>query len=339
MLARPARCRCALLLLTFAATWPAGGQALQLVQRDLYAMGTHALLALYAPTRETGLAALDAASAVIDRAERDLSTWRPESGLSSLNAAAVGTPWRADDGICRLFADLDEWQRTTGGAFDPTVGALAEAWQIHSGGRLPDAETRRAAHAATGMHLLTFDRGACTLTRQSAAVTVDSGAFGSGEALDAVARVLDGHAWMADLGGQVAVGGTPPDGQPWIVDVAHPLDRVRPAMQVELRTGSLSTTGRSERATYVGDIRIGHILDPRSGQPARFSGSVVAWHERALVADILSTALYVMGPEEGIRWAEEHQVAAAFLIPTSHGVATAATTAFAKLRSDSTTDR
>jgi thiamine biosynthesis lipoprotein len=334
----PARSSCALFLLTLAAAWPLAGASLQLVQRDLQMMGTPAILATYAPTREAGQAALDAAVDAIKSTERQLSTERAHSALSTLNDAPVHVPRQAEPGMCELFADLYEWHRHTGGAFDPTVGALATAWQIDAGGKVPDADTLRAAQAVTGMQLLSFDRAACILTR-TADVTVDPGSFGTGAALDAVARALDGRAWIADLGGQVAVGDTPPDGSPWVVDVPHPLDRTRPAMQVELRSGSLSTRGGSERVTYVGDIRIGQILDPRSGRPARFNGSVVVWHERALVADILSTALYVMGPEEGMRWADQHQLAAAFLIPTNYGVASVATRAFAMLEPDATTDR
>ncbi len=65
----------------------------------------------------------------------------------------------------------------------------------------------------------------------------------------------------------------------------------------------------------VGNRRLGHILDPRTGKPAGFKGSVSVWHEQALIADILSTALYVMGPEKGLSWADGRNVAACFLVP------------------------
>jgi thiamine biosynthesis lipoprotein len=129
----------------------------------------------------------------------------------------------------------------------------------------------------------------------------------------------------------VSVGGAPPDGKPWIVDIAHPRNRQLPVLQVQLRSGSLSTSAGSERDVHRGDVRIGHILDPKSGQPATFNGSVVVWHEQALVADIVSTALYVMGPEDGLRWAESHDIAAAYLMPTSVGVTAATTSRFRAL--------
>jgi thiamine biosynthesis lipoprotein len=89
---------------------------------------------------------------------------------------------------------------------------------------------------------------------------------------------------------------------------------------LELTSGSLSTTSNSEQP--------GHVLDPRTALPVEFPGSVVAWHERGLVADILTTALFVMGPERGITWAESRGFAACFLIPENGGVQRISTSAF-----------
>ena len=61
------------------------------------------------------------------------------------------------------------------------------------------------------------------------------------------------------------------------------------------------------------------LLDPYTGRPAEVNGSVSVWHEQALVADILSTALYVMGPEKGLFWAESRNIAACFLVPDKDG--------------------
>ena len=322
--------RCALLLLLTAVS-ALQAEQLQLVQRDVYLMGTHALVAAYAPDRAGGLAAVESAVRALERVDARLSTWRPDSAVSRLNRAGVNHAWQADNDTCRLFADLHAWYEQTAGAFDPTVGTLAEAWQIHGAGRMPEDAELESARAVTGMKLLPLDRSSCTLTR-TADVIVDVGAFGKGEALDEVARILSGHAWIVDLGGHVSVGGLPPDGNPWVIDVAHPLDRARAIMQVQMRNGSLATSGGSEGDTFVGATRIGHIIDPRNGRPAGFNGSVVVWHERGLVADILSTALYVMGPEEGLAWAERRGIAAAYLMPATHGVATAETAAFRSLK-------
>jgi thiamine biosynthesis lipoprotein len=118
---------------------------------------------------------------------------------------------------------------------------------------------------------------------------------------------------MIDLGGQVAAGSGASESAAWPVAMAHPDDRHRELFEVAFHHGSLSTSGRSQRDRDAGGVRIGHILDPRTGRPASFDGSVSVWHPRALVADILSTALFVMGPEHGLAWASERGIAVCYL--------------------------
>ena len=280
-------------------------------------MGTRVRLAAYAADRAAALVALDSALSVLEDTEQELSTWRPDSEISALNRVPVGTPWRANRRLCMMFADVFQWQRASSGAFDAAIGALADIWRIHEGGRVPSRSEVTSALARTGSELLAFDLAACTLTRRTE-VTIDVGGFGKGEGLDRAAAALGGRDWMIDLGGQVSVSGSLPDGQPWAVELADPLDRQRPVARIRMHSGSLSTSAGSERDLLVDGRRVSHILDPRTGQPAPFEGSVTAWHERALVADMLSTALYVMGPEEGLSWATSHGLDAAYLLP-DHG--------------------
>lgn len=127
---------------------------------------------------------------------------------------------------------------------------------------------------------------------------LEAGAFGKGYALDRMLALLQGEATL-DFGGQILVRGSRE------VAVASPADRQRPVLSFTLTDASLSTSSASEQP--------GHIFDPRTGKsvPARGSVSVIA--ADALTADILSTALFVMGEEEGLRWADAHGVAAIFL--------------------------
>ena len=138
-----------------------------------------------------------------------------------------------------------------------------------------------------------------------------------------------GGAWLIDFGGQVAVSG-PAAGGPWPVAIAHPERRAETAARIRLSGGSIATSGPSERDVRLDDgRRVGHILDPRSGQPVARSASVTVWHEQAFVADVLSTALYVMGVDAGLAWAGARGLAAAYLMAEpGGGVRMRATPAF-----------
>jgi thiamine biosynthesis lipoprotein len=293
-------------------------------------MGTRARLSVHAAQRDDGLAKLEAALTALEDTEQELSTWRESSELSTLNRHPVGRPWNATPRLCRMFADIWRWQRETGGAFDPAIGRLLTAWDIHGEGVIPSPPARAQALASSGLALLAFDRTACTLTRRSD-VVLDAGAFGKGEGLDRAAAALGDVPWMIDLGGQISVGGATPPAGGWTIGIAHPRQRGRPVVHVRMTRGSLSTSAGTERDLLVHGTRVGHILDPRTGRPAAFDGSVTVWHERGLVADIVSTALYVMGPDLGPRWAEARGLAACFLIPEGASVRVEATRAFRKL--------
>jgi FAD:protein FMN transferase len=304
----------------------------ELVTRDVYLMGTRARLVAAAPDRAEGVQTLERALRVLEDTEAELTTWRDDSVISRLNRQPIGAGFELPHALCDTFAALYEWHAATAGTFDPAIGRITDAWGIHAGGRVPPDSILRNARAASGLDKLSFDAARCIVTRRTD-VRLDVGGFGKGDALDRVGRALGTAAWMIDLGGQVSVRRAP-DGGPWQVAIAHPRDRQRPLIELQLSGGSLSTSGGSERDVEVNGRRIGHIIDPRTGEPARFEGSVVVWHQRGLIADILSTALYVMGPEAGLTFAEGRGIAACFLVPAADGtVRIDATAAFRSLLS------
>jgi thiamine biosynthesis lipoprotein len=115
---------------------------------------------------------------------------------------------------------------------------------------------------------------------------------------------------VLNFGGQVLVLGENDDGQPWPVPVAHPSRREEAVALLRLRGDrSVSTSSQSERPN--------HILDPRTGRPVPAWGSVTVVAADPAVADILSTALFVLGPEAGMAWlADRKDVGALFVVET-----------------------
>ena len=301
------------------------------LERTVFLMGTFATLVAETPDREAGLAKLERMVRVIERTEGELSTWREDSILSAVNRQPVGEVLQLPATTCALLARVLDWHAATDGAFDPAVGRLVDAWGLRAEGRQPDDEEWEAAVAASGLGHLALDPEACTVTRL-AAVTLDAGGFGKGEALDRVREAERDRSgvWFIDFGGQMAVSDAASDGG-WTVGVAHPARRDLSVLDLSLTAGSLATSGGSERDLLLDNgARIGHIIDPRSGRPVSRSGSVTVWHESAFVADVLSTALFVMGPEQGIAWAAARGIAACFLVadPDSGEVTFRATRAF-----------
>jgi thiamine biosynthesis lipoprotein len=234
------------------------------------------------------------------RIEAACSTWDPASAWSRLNVAA-GAPVPLAQEWIELLDQIQTWNRRTDGAFDPVLMALLQAWGTRQGGRVPDSETLVAARLASGSALLVLDRNRGTARLSHPKAGVEEGGFLKGYALDAMKRAAGVPAGWMDFGGQILAWG-----RPLQVAIADPQDRQRLRCTVVLDAGSLSSSGTSERGR--------HILDPRSGEPCVAWGSTAVVAGDALTADVLSTALYVMGPKAGLDWAERHQVAAAFLL-------------------------
>ena len=301
---------------------PAQATRNSLVQRIAYLMGTRAELSVWAPNRTAGLLRLDRALQVLEETDAQISTWREDSPMSQLNRSPSGVPWQANRSLCELMRVVADWHAETAGAFDPAIGPLIDAWDLRGPGRLPSGDTVARARAASGMRHFDLDAATCRVTRRGGA-WIDTGAFGKGEALDRAARALRGLPWIIDLGGQLSAGAPPPGSTGWPVAIAHPANRSEPVLNVRISHGSLATSGGAERDLLVGQTRVGHILDPRTGVPARFAGSVTVWHEQGLAADILSTALFVMGPGAGLRWAGTRGIAALFLDVDTAGRVTA----------------
>jgi thiamine biosynthesis lipoprotein len=297
------------------------------VVRQVHMMGTEATLEIYSESRDSGLESLERFVRVLEDAETELSTWQPDSVLSLLNRHPVGSPFEVDESLCEVVTEMFGWHRRTQGAFDPTVGSLIDAWGLHDDGRVPGSDELASARHRSGMGHLRMDAAdaGCTLTRLRD-VQIDVGGFGKGEGLDRVRRLSEANSgsvsenWMINLGGQVIVHGRPPEEIAWEVGLAHPIDREETVRTIQLTSGSIATSGGSESDIQEGGLRLGHILDPRSGETVVSTESVAVWHADALVADILSTALYVMGVDQGLAWAKENGIAAVFMIPRSDAV-------------------
>lgn len=296
------------------------------VERTAWLMGTRARVQVAAPSRGAALAASEAALRTLSDVEARLSTWRVDSDLSRLNRVPAGELVEPPAALAGLLAEVMAWSEETGGAFHPSVGTLVDAWDLRGSGRVPTPSELRRALVAAGDAGVRIDASGAVV-RLHADAWLDAGAFGKGAALrEAVAELdrHDVHSARIDLGGQIVATGD----SPVTVSVADPRDRDTPLYELRLVGASVATSGQSERGFEVGGERYGHVLDPRTGRPVSAWGSVTVVHPDPMVADILATALYVLGPDEGLALAESLDgVAALFLASDEAGVVERSTAA------------
>lgn len=300
------------------ATASAGLEPVELA-RAWPVMGTLFEARAVAPDSASAREALAAARAQVFRVDSLMSTYKPRSEISRLNAAAGTGAWTglSAETIEVLGAALD-WAQRSGGAFDPTVGPLVDLWGFHrSEGRVPSAAELDSVRLAVGWEAveLDFSAGGARLPRSG--MGLDFGAIAKGYALDRAAaamRAAGAEAGMVDLGGQVLVFGGHPskEGQPaggrrWPLGIRHPRRSEELLGRIVVNGGSVATSGDNERFFEHEGVRYSHIIDPGTGWPARGVAQVTVAAATGMLADALSTALFVLGPDRGrgflARWA------------------------------------
>jgi FAD:protein FMN transferase len=299
----PAACFALVLTLTYEPTFAT-------VERRVDTMGTTLDLVVRMKYREPALEASEAAVTEILRVEALLTTWKHGGELARVDAAPPGAPVAVSRELTDTLTSVFAWVPRTRGAFDPTVLPLVRAYDLRGKGRIPMAIELSAARAAVGTdHFrLGTSASAPSVTRLVQDAGIDEGAWGKGYGLDRAAGALKKagvQSALLDLGGQVFAVGSDTGEKPWRVPVADPRARGRSVVELGLSDQSASTSGDSERSREVAGRRIGHLLDPRTGEPAPDFGSVTVVAPTGLVADVLSTALFVLGPEKGLALSDE----------------------------------
>lgn len=277
-------------------------------------------------------ATLDAATArsglqaELDRVVAQMSTWEAGSDISRFNAAPAGTRMTLAADFRAVLAHAMETARASGGAFDPTVLPLVEAWGFGPRGgahRAPDAATLAAARARVGWSQLALAEGSNQLT-QPGGVALDFSAIAPGYASDLLVAWLSARGvrdYLVEVGGEFRASAAKPDGSPWTVGIEQP-DRngLDVLLAVVLRNQALSTSGDYRRYYIDAGKRRSHLIDPRSGAPVTHAlASVSVLMPTAMQSDATAKVLSVLGPDAGLAWARAHGVAALFLVRLDDG--------------------
>jgi thiamine biosynthesis lipoprotein len=288
------------------------------VERQLALMGTELKLSVTASDRATALRASEAAVRALEATELRLSTWSKSSELARFNRTPVNVNTALSEALAGELERAVWCTRVTDGAFDPTVGALVDAWGLRQGGRLPSKTELARALDATGIKKLSVLEGVAQ--RHHPAVRIEEGGFGKGAGLNAAllaGRTAGASVLFLELGGQIAASSN--DDQVFEVGIAHPYERDQTVATWHMPAGSLATTGNSERGFTFDGKRYAHILDPRSGRPVDDFGSLSVWTKDALIADCLATGLYVLGADAALEWIAAHHGVEGLVVSESEG--------------------
>lgn len=257
--------------------------------------------------------------------EARYSRFLPDSLISQINQSA-GMGWVALDAETeKILALCDQMVFFTRGVFDPTALPLMRLWNWKEPPKtLPDEAALAAARAKVGWRKVQRAPGRIQLPLEG--MCLDLGGMGKEFAVDQVAmlvRSMGAKGVLVDFGADIRVSGPPPDGRPaWHVGLDDPRRPGKPWCGLGIADGAVATSGDYLRKFEVNGRRYGHIVDVRTGWPVDNGCrgvSVVA--PTCTLAGMLSTAVFMLGPVDGMRLVDA-QVGTAAAIVTDTGIVT-----------------
>jgi thiamine biosynthesis lipoprotein len=260
----------------------------------------------------------------VDRIDRLMSHYKPESPLSRLNRDAARGAVAIDPELFDFIALALRHGRDSGGAFDITVGPLMKAWGFFRGeGRVPDDRELAAIRRRVGYHHVVLDPDARTVRFDAEGVELDLGGIAKGYAVDRVIGLLKRRGVAAALvsaGGSTVYGlGSPPGFESWDVKVQDPVDPAKIAFAAHLRDQALSVAGQSEKSFEADGVLYSHIMDPQTGKPVQGVLSVAVVAKTGTDGDALDDALFVMGVEKSRTYLKRYpRTEAYFMLPDRH---------------------
>ncbi|HAD44325.1 FAD:protein FMN transferase [Alloalcanivorax venustensis] len=328
--------RFSLLLVAFALLTACDDTTDRLSQLSGPTMGT-SWSVKFTGTPENGVPALKSAiESSLEDINQEMSTYLPDSAISRFNGLEAGGSLVLPSDFAMVLDEALGLAEATDGAYDVTVGPLVNLWGFGPDPERfepPAAEDIEAARRRVGWHKLKLDDR--TLT-QPGGVYLDLSSIAKGFAVDKLAHLLEKAGisnYLVEIGGELRASGTKPQGLPWRVAVERPIPGVREVEKVvPLRDLAIASSG-DYRNFFEKDGKLySHTLDPRTGRPVEHKlGSVTVLHSSCATADGLATALTVLGPEKGLAFAEERELAVLFIVRTDDGVEEVMTPAFEAL--------
>lgn len=317
-LEKPERCVLAFLLLVLLQSC-SSGQPNQVFNGQV--MGTtwsvQVAEALETPEQQQAVGKIAQLLADVDQS---MSTYKSDSELSRINAAGPGR-YRLSAPLFAVLQLAKTINQGSDGAFDVTVGPLVAEWGFgnsDSPAKVPEQARIDALLENTGMDRIELDAKERELLVKQA-VELDLSAIAKGYAVDRVALALIKvglRNFLVEVGGELRANGVNKNGHHWVIGIETPVQSRRQAYSgVMLKHKSIATSGDYRNFIEVEGKRYSHTLDPRSGYPiAHTLASVSVIANSAAEADAWATALNVLGPEQGLRLANQQGLAAFFIV-------------------------
>ena len=258
---------------------------------------------------------------VLDAVIAQMSNWEEDSVITQFNRSNAAHVIELPAELAHVLEAALHWAQLSGAAIDPSMGALVSLWGFgprqnplaaHDGHK-PADEQIAALMKVSGYRHLRWSAETRQLM-QPGGLALDLCGIAKGFAVDWVVQRLQQAGWgsgLFEIGGELRSWGLRPDDRPWQVQLGSTEVGDADPLVVTVQDGSFASSGDYWHQFSVDGCRYSHTLDPRTGWPvAHDLASVTVFHEECMHADALATVLTVLGPQQGLDFARQHDIAA-----------------------------
>lgn len=265
-------------------------------------MGTEVSVLLWHDDAATGEEIVEQIFAEADRIDRLMSTYKDDSRISEINRLAAMESIVAGDELFQLIRRSLDISVLTRGAFDITYDSVGQHYDFRNRQR-PDEATVEAERQLIDFRFVELDQAAGTVRFREEGVRINLGGIAKGYLVERGVSILRSRGvqnGIVTAGGDSRLLGDR-RGQPWMVGIRDPRADGEVAISVPLEDEAISTSGDYERYFEEGDTRYHHIIQPSTGEPASGVHSATVFGPDAVITDALSTSVFVMGVDQGLR--------------------------------------
>jgi thiamine biosynthesis lipoprotein len=270
-------------------------------------MGTRVSVELWADDVARGQELVAEVMREYHRIDDSMSTYKPHSEISRVNAAAHKAPMVISDELFRLVERSLELSVASGGAFDITYDSVGYLYDFRAHQRPTDSEIAERLSAVDYRHVV-LDRQRRTIFFETEGVRINLGGIAKGYVVERAAGMLRAkgveHA-LLNAGGDTRVIGDR-RGQPWVVGIRHPRVADEVVTRLPLVDEAISTSGDYERYFEENGRRYHHIINPATGRPTEGILTVTVIGPDGTLTDGLDTAIFVLGAEKGLALIEAY---------------------------------
>jgi thiamine biosynthesis lipoprotein len=247
---------------------------------------------------------IDLAVAEVKRIENLISDWIPTTQISEINRNAGIKPVKVDTQVFELVERAIKISQITNGAFDISYASMDKIWKFDGSMKvMPTEEAIKKSVAKIGYKNIILNPKEHTIFLKLEGMKLGLGGIGQGYIADKVKDLLFSKGCVSgiiNVSGDINAWGKQPDGKPWTVGIVNPLNKNKIFATFPIEDSAVETSGSYEKYVNFNGIRYSHIIDPRTGYPARGIVSVSVFAKQTEIADAMATGIFVLGVEVGL---------------------------------------